>query len=259
MSTPAPTDRRSVSRRWGLWVLVVFGLQASLLFWASRQTPSRPEPESSSGIQLVKGVDHPLLREMANEDPELLSQPNPRGFSETWLNPRLLVHQPHRWLPPDIELPYPSNLIVEPLISALTSNTPPRAVAFLKPPPKLSPMDVPSLQLRRSNWLEITGALKNRPLAKSVPLISTWHHKQLLKPTIVQVMVDADGVVFTGSLIGHSGHDIADKVALEFALQTVRFQRLTNAPPDAPLATGDLIYHWYGNLNSVTNLTKRLK
>jgi len=71
------------------------------------------------------------------------------------------------------------------------------------------------------------------------------------------VMVDADGEVFTGSLIGRSGYDIADKMALKIALQTVRFQRLTNAPPDAPLTTGDLIYHWHWNLNSVTNLSKR--
>ena len=259
MTTPAPTDRRLVSKRWGLWVLVVFGLQAGLLFWASRQAPSRPGTESSSGILMVEGTDHTLFHEMANEDPELLSQPNPRGFSETWLKPKPLAHQPHRWSPPDIELPYPSNLILAPLVAALASNAPPRAVAYMKPSPKLFPMDVPSLELRRSNWLEIGGDLRNRPLAKSVPLISTWNHKELLKPTVVQVMVDADGVVFTGSLIGHSGHDIADKVALEFALQTVRFQRLTNAPSDAPLATGDLIYHWQGNLNSVTNLTKRLK
>ena len=257
MTTPAPTNRRSVSRRWGLWVLVVFGLQAGLLFWVSRKADSRPEPESSSGIQLVEGADHPLLRELASEDPELLSQPNPRGFSETWLKPKPLAHQPHRWSPPDIELPYPSNLILAPLVEALASNASPRAVAYMKPSPKLFPMDVPSLDLQRSNWLEIAGDLKNRPLAKSVPLISTWNHKELLKPTVVQVMVDADGVVFTGSLISRSGHDIADKVALEIALQTVRFQRLTNAPPDASLTTGDLIYHWHENLNSVTNLIKR--
>ena len=28
-------------------------------------------------------------------------------------------------------------------------------------------------------------------------------------------------------------------------------------PPDAPLTTGDLIYHWHGNLNAVTNLIER--
>ena len=140
MTTPDPTDRRSVSRRWGLWVLVVFGLQAGLLFWVSRKADSRPEPESSSGIQLVEGVDHPLLRELASEDPELLSQPNPRGFSETWLKPKPLAHQPHRWSPPDIELPYPSNLILAPLVEALASNAPPRAVAYMKPSPKLFPI-----------------------------------------------------------------------------------------------------------------------
>ena len=257
MSTPAPTDRRIVSTRWGFWVLVVFGLQTGFVLWVSRQTPPRMGSKPISGIQLIEGVNHKLLHEMAHEDPELLSQPNPQGFSEIWLKPRPLVHHPYRWSPPDIELPYPSNLVYAPLYAALASNAPPRAVAFLKPQPKLSPMDVPSLELRRSNWLEITGDLKNRQLAKSVPLISTWIHKELLKPTIIQVMVDANGVVFTGSLIGLSGYDIADKVALEIALQTVRFQRLTNASPDAPLTTGDLIFHWHGNLNSVTNLMKR--
>jgi len=259
MSTPAPTDRRSITLHWGLWVLVVFGVQVGLLFWASRQTLPRPGTESYSGIQLVEGTDHMLLFEMANEDSELLSQPNPRGFSETWLKLRPFIHQPHRWSPSDIELPYTSNLIIAPLVEALASNAPPRAVAYLKLPPKLSTMDIPSLEMRRTNWLEIAGDLKNRPLVKSVPLISTWNHKELLMPTIVQVMVDADGVVFTGSLIGRSGHDIADKAALEIALQTVRFQRLTNAPPEAPLTTGILIYHWNGNLNSVTNLINRLR
>lgn len=257
MSTPAPTDHRSVSARWGLWVLVVFGLQFGLLFWASRQTPSRPRTESSSGIQLIEGVNHKFLEEMAHEDPELLSQPNPQGFSETWLKAKLFEHQPHRWSPPDIELSYPSNLIIAPLVEALVSNAPPRAVAYLKPSPKLFPMDVPLLELRRSNWLEITGDLKNRPLVKPVSLISTWIHKEFLKPTVVQVMVDADGKVFTGSLIGRSGYDVADKMALKIALQTVRFQKLTNATPDAPLTTGDLVYHWHWNLNSVTNLSER--
>ena len=257
MTTPVPTDHRTVSTRWGLWVLVVFGIQAGLLFWVSRQAPPRSEPKSSSGIQLIEGVNHKLRPEMVHEDPELLSQPNPRGFSETWLKPKPFAHQPHRWSPPDIELSYPSNLIIAPLVEALVSNAPPRAVAYLKPSPKLFPMDVPSLELRRSNWLEITGDLKTRPLENPVPLIGTWIHKELLKPTVVQVMVDADGEVFTGSLIGRSGYDIADKMALKIALQTVRFQRLTNAPPDAPLTTGDLIYHWHWNLNSVTNLSKR--
>ena len=257
MSTPAPTGHQSVSTRWGLWVLVVFGIQAGFLFWVSRQAPPRSEPKSSSGIQLIEGANHKVLQEMAHEDPELLSQPNPWGFSETWLKPKPFEHQPHRWSPPDIELSYPSNLIIAPLMEALASNAPPRAVAYLKPSPKLFPMDVPSLELRRSNWLEITGDLRSRPLAKSVHLISTWNHKELLKPTVVQVMVDADGVVFTGSIISRSGHDIADKVALEIALQSVRFQRLTNASHDAPLTTGDLIYHWHGNLNAVTNLIER--
>jgi|TARA_B100000959_G_C14802525_1_gene550345 hypothetical protein len=243
----------------GWWVLIVFLLQASLLFWISRQTPFRTTTHSNSTIQLVEGANLNLLQEIAHEDPELLSQPNPRGFSELWLNSNPLDHQLHRWSPPSIELSYPSNLITDLLEAALISNMPPQAVTFLKPPPKIHHMDVPSLQLRRSSWLEITGNLKNRQLENSVPLTSSWHLKDLLKPTIVQVMVNRDGLVFTGSLLDGSGHNIADKLALEIALKKVRFKRMTNAAPDTSLTTGNLIFHWHVNLNSVTNITKRTK
>jgi hypothetical protein len=242
---------------WGWWVLAVFVVKVGFFLWILGQAPSRLETDSNSAIQVVERVNRNLLQEIVHEDPELLSQPNPQGFSEAWLKPDPLDYQPHRWSLSDIELPYPSNLITDFLEATLVSNAPRQAVAFMKPPPRLYHMDVPSLQLRQSSWLEISGDLKNRPLANSVPLTSSWHLKDLLKPTTVQVMVNADGVVFTGSLIDRSGHDVADKLALEIALKKVRFDRITNAAPGALLTTGDLIFHWHVNLNSVTNITKR--
>ena len=257
MSTPVPASPQLRRVHWGWWVLAVFVFQVGFFLWIFGQTPFRLETDSNSAIQVVEGVDRNLLQEIMHEDPELLSQPNPQGFSGVWLKPNPLDYQPHRWSSPDIELPYPSNVITDLLETTLVSNAPPQAVAFMKPPPGLYHMDVPSLQLRQSSWLEISGDLKNRLLANSVPLTSSWHLKDLLKPTTVQVMVNADGVVFTGSLIDRSGHDVADKLALEIALKKVRFDRMTNAAPDALLTTGNLIFHWHVNLNSVTNITKR--
>ena len=158
MSTPAPTNYRSVSTRWGLVGCWLFSGFRPGSFFGFRDKPLPvPNQSPSSGIQLIEGANHKLLQEMAHEDPELLSQPNPRGFSETWLKPKPFEHQPHRWSPPDIELLYPSNLIIEPLVATLASNSPPQAVAFLKPSPKLFPMDVAlariaPVELAGNNW-----------------------------------------------------------------------------------------------------------
>jgi hypothetical protein len=237
------------------WVVAVFLVQAAFIFWVSRNPDDRPAPDSQMPIK--GGADQKWLNELAREDPELLTQPNPRGFSEAWLKVAPLENQPLRWMPPDIELPYPSNLITQPLEAALASNAPPRAVAYVKPPPRLSRVEVAPLQLRHTNRLEIAGDLAQRPLANSIPLINSWKHPDLLQPSIVQVMVNADGVVFTGTLIGRSGLALADEFALDVALQKVRFQRLTNAPPSAAITTGNLVFHWHVNPNSVTNLTVR--
>ena len=208
-------------------------------------------------MPIIGSADQRWLSELAREDPELLTQPNPRGFSEVWLKPAPLKHQLLSWAPPDIELPYPSNLLTQPLQAALASNAPPRAVAFVKPAPRLTQLAVAPLQMRQTNRLEIAGDLARRPLANFVPLINSWKHPDLLKPSIVQVMVNADGVVFTGTLIGRSGLARADEFALDVALQKIRFQRLTNAPPGAAITAGNLLFHWHVNPNSITNLTER--
>jgi hypothetical protein len=253
MTTPAPGESQPRRMRWMGWVAAVFLVQAALIYWVSRSPDERPAADSQMPIK--GGADQKWLNELAREDPELLTQPNPRGFSEAWLKVAPLEHQPLRWMPPDIELPYPSNLITQPLEAALASNAPPRAVAFVKPAPRLTQMAVAPLQMRQTNRLEIAGDLARRPLAKTVPLINSWKNPDLLKPSIVQVMVKADGVVFTGTLIGRSGLARADEFALDVALQKVRFQRLTNAPPSAAFTTGNLLFHWHVDPNSVTNLT----
>ena len=253
MTTPVPAESRHRRMRWMGWVVAVFLFQAAVIFWVSRNSDDRPATDSKMPIK--GGGDRGWLGKLALEDPELLAQPNPKGFSEIWLMPAPLKPQPLRWTPPDIELPYPSNLITQPLEAALASNAPPRAVAFVKPPPRLSKVSVAPLQLRQMNRLEIVGDLARRPLANSVPLINSWKNPDLLKPSIVQVMVNADGVVFTGTLIGRSGLARADEFALDVALQKVRFQRLTNAPPSAAFTTGNLLFHWHVDPNSVTNLT----
>lgn len=250
MNEPEPVEARPRRSRWMVWVLVVFVLQAGLLLWVSRKSP--PRAGATRSMNLQHGMEGGAVEALAREDPELLTRPNPKGFSGVWLKTEKPAHEPRRWQPPDIELPYSSNSITKPLEAALTSNAPPRAVGFVKPPPRLTPVaGLPPLELRQSSRLEIVGALKGRPLVKSVPLIKVWKHPSLLKPSVVQVIVNANGAVATGALTGRSGLEKADRLALDIALQKVRFHPNTNAA----LATGDLVFHWHVDPASVTNLT----
>lgn len=234
---------------WMIWVVLVFALQAGVLVWVSRESIPRAQADPAS--ELKTGLDAAALDTMAHSDPELLAQPNPHGFSGVWLRDTPPKHEPHRWTAPDIELAYPSNFLTRPLEAALASNAPPRAVAFLKPAPRLSKVEIPPLELQEGNRLEIAGNLKGRKLAQPMPLIKVWKHPAPLKPSVVQVMVDSRGWISTGALIGQSGLEAADELALDLALQKIRFKAATNAP----LATGDLIFHWHVDPASVTNLT----
>ena len=123
MTTPA--ESVPLRMRWIGWVVAVFLIQAAFIYWVSRHPDERPVTNAQMPIK--GGADQKWFNEMARENPELLTQPNPHGFSEAWLKVAPMEHQPLRWMPPDIELPYPSNLITQPLESALASNAPPRA------------------------------------------------------------------------------------------------------------------------------------
>jgi len=245
-----PTDQPSRrSWRWGIWVVAVFVLQGSLLYWIS--DPTQPTENDAHGeLALVPGANAEAVEALAQEDPEALSRPNAKGLSGIWMQPGALGHELHRWTAPDIAVPFPSNLVTAPLEAALASNAPPRGMAFVKPPPRLTVVEVPPVQLRQTNWLEITGGLAGRRLQRSAPVISSRQHTALLRPSRVQVMVDADGRVFTGALIDSCGLDSADKLALEVSLKKLHFTKSTNE-----LATGDLVFHWHVNPNTITNLT----
>ena len=249
MSANATEQSGNRKRRWGIWVVAVFVLQGSLLYWVS--DPTNPETERPrSNLALMPGADAAAVEALAQEDPEALSLPNAKGLSGIWMQPGALEHELHRWTAPDISVPFPSNLITAPLEAALASNAPPRGTAFVKPAPRLTVVEVPSVQLRKTNWLQIAGGLAGRKLERTAPVVSSRNHSALLRPSRVQVMVDSDGRVFTGALIDSCGLESADRLALEVALKKLRFAPATNE-----LTTGDLVFYWHVNPNTVTNLT----
>ena len=70
----------------------------------------------------------------------------------------------------------------------------------------------------------------------------------------VQVMVDGEGKILNGALIQSSGHEPADKMAMEIALREISFQKSTNG-----VLAGDLVFYWHTSPASITNIVERLR
>ena len=68
MSANATEQRGSRKRRWGIWVVAVFVLQGSLLYWVS--DPKNLETERPrSDLVLMPGADATAVEALAQEEP----------------------------------------------------------------------------------------------------------------------------------------------------------------------------------------------
>jgi hypothetical protein len=260
MTTPTGSTPSARRFHWGWWVAVVFVLQGGGLWWLSRQSNALARPGNPLTLLLANTNSVGLLEALALEDPTVFAQPNAKGFSGPLLRPGKLSHQPYRSQPPEIEIPYPTNLLIVPIDSILKTNIGDSANAFVKPMPEIMQLNVQPLKGPKASRLEVAGGLAGRKLIVS-PKLKTWSHTSLLQPTRVQVMVNLAGRVFSVVRLGGSGHAPADAMALALARRAIQFTKTTNAPA-APLdashfTTGDLIFHWHTNPLTVTNLEEK--
>jgi hypothetical protein len=80
-----------------------------------------------------------------------------------------------------------------------------------------------------------------------VPSLPVWAHTNVLTNTVVQVLADARGNVFSWTLMGPgSGLAAADEEAIKFA-RTARFESLDRAglnQPQTEFTLGTLVFQW---------------
>ena len=240
----------SESSQWGWWVAVVFGVQALILWWVSSGKSDEVRRDESSLVQ----VDPALVEALAMEEPMSLGQTRTNGFSAVWLKPKSLQHQFARWTPPDIPLPPETNVVEAVIQEVLAKNPVPEFRSFEKPEPKLTRISVPPLRPKEGSRLVLRGGLTERTLVGVVALKAAWEHDSFLQPTRVQVLVDSMGRVMSGVLLAESGHAPADATAMELALKEIRFNTITNS---TAYASGELVFQWHTDPESVTNVTER--
>ncbi len=255
MTTPTGSQSSEGRFRWFWWVAVVFVLQAGGLWWLSRNTAERQPPAPVRATHLANTNSAGLLHALAVEDPTAFARPNVKGFSGPLLRPGPMPHQPYRWQAPEIEIPYPTNLITGPIDAILKTNLGNSANAFIKPAPQVMALNVPPLELPTASRLEVGGALAARKLL-AAPKLQTWDHTALLRPTRVQVMVDVRGRVLSVVRLAGSGHAPADAKALDLARREMMFTPVAPATNGVDFVTGDLVFHWHTNPLTVTNLVE---
>jgi hypothetical protein len=227
------------------WRVVIGGLlllQVGLIFLlGARQLPAPRSPE-----------DVPLIRTVSNEpflrlnDPTIFSLPSPFGFSgPAWLHGPSFEYAMTNWTEApewlDLEIHSLGDLKMEsPPSGAVADPSEFMARSLLLEPKLMGPSEVPG------SFLKVEGELKNR-LPKNLPVLPTQVAADVLRPTIIDARVDADGRVVGATIWSGSDSKPADLAALKIAKGLIfnPIPRSTSQSGASATETwGRLIFQW---------------
>lgn len=230
------------SQLW-LGVTFVFLLQFGLIFWLGQRQPVKPRAAAPApGLQLVGSGSLELLELL---DPTLLALPHEKGFSGAgWLIPPAQEIHPFEWSEPPRWLPLAVTRLGTHLEELSASSSLDLLPVLARPelePPQVHTPDKSLLPEKSS--LQLGQDLAGRRLLTK-PELPSWPHSELVSNSVVQVLVDAEGVPFSFTLLERSGHEPADRQALREA-RRARFEPLGRDHTRASdLAWGTMVFRW---------------
>lgn len=248
--TPAPAASRSWTRRrwWGVAALV-FLFQLALIFWLGETAPPTPHPAAPGlTLRLAGSAAAELL---ALRDPTLFVLPRPQVISTpAWFkapHPDADVFAwPEPANPPALSIGQPGTALSQRAESNLFPLQ--QALARFEPHPDL-PEAAPLPMGADQSTLQLRGALAQRRLLAPLDLRS-WTHRDILSNSVVQLLVDAEGMPRSITLLAGSGSPEADRYALALA-RGARFEPLRPNPgdpasaPAAHLSWGRMVFLWH--------------
>ena len=247
---PAETIPDSwAARQWSWAVGLVFGGQLLLVFLFSERAPitARPAADATTFSLALDSVSNERLNDpLLVGDPTLFALANPRGFSgRAWLTVPSLEHPLAAWTEPPSWLPATSAQWGGVFVRFVETNTTAPFRLTDQPAPQLTELAITPESLPQQSTLRVEGTLKARPLA-SQPALPVWSHGDVLRASVLQILVQSDGEIFSATLLTGSGLKAADEGALKLA-GTIRFQPLKPAGVATPVgfSTGTLIFNWH--------------
>jgi hypothetical protein len=218
--SPYPGKWNRFIRRTG-WIIIVFLLQIGLIVWFSGNSKAAIRKTSPApSLSIVSPQSGELV---ALTDPTLFALPHYRTFSgAAWLRSHNIPAQSFEWSDKpgwfqpsnDDFLPGTNSAAAEIEVSELVKTAPP-----LPPRPAVSVAP----QFPEKSKLEILGFTRALVSAPSLP---AWSTTNALTNTVVRLMVDANGITRSQTLLVRSGLPEAD----QFALNTSRNLRFAPVP-----------------------------
>lgn len=254
MTVTEQSTGRWSHHRWRRTLVGVFLLQFLFLWYFSAPLPEpKKAPSNLGNLRFAPelAIQNPMHDILTLMDPTLFAFASTHGFSgPAWYNSRLPDHQLKERIFP--AQPLASDPAFFGKIEAFSSKT--DFLASLqtseKSDPRLMEVNVPQPPLCPQSYYKMEEPLNQR-LIPINDTLQAWTNKDLLSNSIVQIVVDASGRVFSTRLGGGCGLAEADNLALNHA-KGLQFRPL-NAGADAtaaglpnrlPFAWGKLVYHW---------------
>ncbi len=239
MTVPIPTRTDWTWHRWMAVVALLFAVQVGLVWWLSAPLPP---PRSVADEPVVKVLvdrraNERLLDSLAASDPALFALGSARGFSGAWIGFTPTTPRPAEWSEPDRYLGLDTNAIGTTFRQFVRQDSAAPRVRPEKSAPAATAPQTPEATFGGESALAVTGALARRTMGAPLKL-PVWPHTELLAPTVVQALVNGDGMVLSVRLLKPSGLAVADRLALELA-RNAQFQ-----PTPSGTASGDLIFNW---------------
>jgi hypothetical protein len=259
-----PPVRRWTWLRWLVLIGIVFLLHLTLIFIFGAKKPVPVAPvKNAPALVLASESPSPWL---ALNNATLFALPDHNGFAGLmWIAmPPLPLHA-QDWSEPPRWLGLPANDLGGNFSSFVQTNHFSSVhLEFSIAPPLATPVPPPAPPASGST-LQVEGDIAHRPLLNALNLPS-WPYADVIAPSVVQVLVDAQGNVVSATLLPPENfletapvRDAdADQRAVELA-RTVRFAPLaSNAAgsqpaPLARLAVGRLIFNWQSVPVTATN------
>lgn len=239
-------------QRWVFCVLLIFGLQAGGIYWASQgDDEGAPVSRASARVVLGNSARAELMAAPA-VDPMLFAGADIAGFSgHGWLEPRSWNYQSDGLAKRTEYLRFAegARILKEPPPQGHVHNVAGGGI-FGAAPSSAQPLE--PRQAGRSR-LHVEGMLRERGVA-SAPELPIQTANDVLNSSVIEVGVNGDGLVVSARLAERSRSKTADQQALALARQ-VRFQATPGSSPE--LTWGKLIFQWFAVNLASTNAASR--
>lgn len=247
-------DQDLVRWRRGKWIAVIasiFVLQLGVFIWASqKQVSARNLYPAEPKVAFAPPPTASDREWLELENPFLFVSASRKGFSgEAWLrHPKWTVPEP-RQRPAASFLKLAEAKVLNPRID---SGQPFAVVQRHLTTPLFTAPDLPSPRPTQVSDLQVQG-FGGRSLTAPLPL-PVQYHSDVLSSTVVEAIIDRDGVVISARVIQNSGSAKADADAFSLARRT----RFTPAKSGENMPqVGKLIFQWFTLELGHTNNVKR--